>query len=90
MIETINSNSFRTKNFYLAVFLLSRGVNMEDIEESEKKDKFIFLFPWTQEVDGLIKAFNFSLKGDSSVLVDPREFANNIRSLKEKIHYDVN
>lgn len=77
----MNGNEvFKTRDFYLACFLIAKGLEL--IEVKEDLDRYIyFSFSKTEETDDLIIRF-YSNKESVNV----NQFINSIRDIRALIH----
>ena len=79
---------FKTANFYLAVFLFSKGLELANIDKlNSKQAQFVFIDIPAREL--LVNEFNFSQQNSHMVLVDARVFINSIKTLKDKLYQQV-
>ena len=77
--------NFSTSNFYLATFLFAKGLQLVDIDRSERsRCKFVFLD--TAQRQSLVDAFNFGQDNDALVLLDARKVISAIKTLKERLY----
>lgn len=74
------ANNFKTKDFYLAAFLLAKGYELLDADRSFPQE-IIFIFGDQPKREKLIQEY---LYGKAEV--DARKLINQIRNLKEIIH----
>lgn len=86
MDKNINKNQ-STTNFYLAVFLSAKGLNIIGIDRSDSK-RAKFIFAKAPQWERLIEAFSFAKDNDPEILIDVRKFITAIKSLKEKLYLD--
>ena len=77
---------FRTSNFYTAVFLLVKGQKLVDIERLPNSKRSLFVFLEAPNREKLIKDFSFASQNSPEVMVDARQFATAIKSLKDKLY----
>ncbi len=78
---------YSTASFYLAAFLLTKGLDIIGIDRSDVQ-RSKFQFAKSPQWDRLIEAFNFAKDNDPKILVDPRKFVVAIKGLKEKLYQD--
>jgi len=76
-----------TTNFYLAAFLLAKGLDIVGIDRSDIK-RARFLFSKSPQWNELIEAFSFAKDNDPTVLIDARKFVTAIKNLKEKLYLE--
>ena len=73
-----------TTDIGLATFLIVKGFEMVEIQNSSGRKTFVF--ENSPQLKGIIEAFNFGKKGVSEVMIDAREMLRVFRELKIKIH----
>ena len=84
----MNTNQdYSTTSFYLAAFLLTKGLDLIGIDRSDVQ-RSKFQFAKSPQWNRLIEAFNFAKENDPKVMVDPRKFVVTIKGLKEKLYQD--
>jgi len=76
---------YKTNSFYLAAFLLSKGVDLSNVDK-ENFNKVIFVFPNSNEIQNFVRAFNFGKEGDRDLLVDFKKTEASIKRLKSLIY----
>ena len=80
-----NKDHFLTSNFYLSVFLYTKGLQLVDIDRSDpQRSQFVFLDTPDREI--LLKQYNFAERNSPDVLVDAREFEMAIKTIKDKLY----
>ncbi len=77
---------FRTASFYLAVFLLVKGLELVNIDRTNNAQKAQFVFIDSPEREFWLEAFNFAKENSPEVMVDARKFVMAIRMLKDKLY----
>lgn len=82
------SQYFRISNFYTSVFLLVKGQKLIDIERLPNSKRSLFVFLETPNREKLIKDFTFASQNSPEVMVDARQFATAIKTLKDKLYQD--
>lgn len=83
-----NKNRYSTSNFYCAVFCYVKGLQLVDIDRSNPP-RAQFVFTDSPERENLIRQFDFAEKNSSEVMVDAREFAIAIKTLKDKLYQEA-
>jgi len=82
----MNTNQdYSTTSFYLAAFLLTKGLGLIGIDRTDVQ-RSKFQFAKSPQWDRLIEAFNFAKENDPRALVDARKFIVAIKNLKEKLY----
>ena len=76
-----------TTNFYLAVFLSVKGLDLIGIDRSDAK-RARFIFAESPQWKQFIEAFSFAKDNDPKILIDARKFIVVIKSLKDKLYQD--
>jgi hypothetical protein len=86
-MKYINENYkyFSTSNFYCAVFLSIKGLQLIIIDwTNSSRAQFVFIdIPEREE---LIKQFNYSEKNFPAVMVDAREYETAVKLLKDRLY----
>jgi len=81
----MDNTSYRTNSFYLAVFLLAKGADLQDVEKNAF-NKSIFIFKNINNLQKFISVFNFGKEGDPILLVDFKKIEAAIKKLKSLIY----
>ena len=71
---------FKTSDFYLSAFLLSKGFKLLDIDKSNPQ-RALFVFQDKKERQGLVEDFLFG-----RTKVEPKGFVSAIKELKQLLH----
>jgi hypothetical protein len=79
---------FQTTNFYQAVFLFAKGVELVNVDKTISTRRSTFVFVNCQEIEELLQAFDYGKENDPSVMVDVRKMVVATRTLKEKLYQD--
>jgi hypothetical protein len=79
---------FQTTNFYQAVFLFAKGVELVNVDKTINARRATFVFVNCPEIEELLQAFDYGKENDPSVMVDVRKIAVATRTLKEKLYQD--
>ncbi|MFC1663424.1 DUF5659 domain-containing protein [Patescibacteria group bacterium] len=80
----MKTSYYRTNNFYLSSFLLCRGMELVNIDRTNKK-RALFVFIDIPERESIISEYNFGKTAN----VDARQHALTIKDLKTKLYsYD--
>lgn len=79
------NKQFLTSNFYTAVFLFIKGLELIDVKKTEQ-NRSTFVFLDTPERDHFIKVFNFSKENSPEVMIDFRNAINAIKTIKNKLY----
>lgn len=86
-VNQLDEKHYSTSNFYSAVFLYVKGLQLIDIDKSNpQRAQFVFID--SQERENLIRQFNFSEKDSPDVMVDAREFEMAIKTLKDRLYQE--
>jgi hypothetical protein len=72
-------------SFYLAAFLLAKGVSLLDVEK-EKFNRVNFIFPNSDEIKNLVRVFNFGSEDDPELQVNFKKTEIAIKKLKHIIY----
>jgi hypothetical protein len=82
---------FKTSSFNLAVFLITKGLQLFSIEKEKNSNRLLFVFSdeLPQRVS-LTHAFNFAPDNDPEALVDARELMTKMKNLKDKLYLAKN
>lgn len=78
---------FSTSNFYNAVFLHAKGLELVDIDRTNPK-RAKFVFRDCPERENLIRQYSFSEKNSPGVMLDPRDFEASIKVLKARLYQE--
>lgn len=78
---------FRTNNFYLAVFLFAKGLELANIDRTDTK-RCNFIFIDTAERETLLGAFNFGKENCHEALIDARKMIFAVKTLKDKLYQE--
>jgi len=89
----VNKNAdgryFQLSNFYLACFLLSKGLELVNIQKGlsdPKRSEFVFRdIPQREQ---LVHSFNFAPEDSRDVSIDAREFIAAIKTMKDKLYQE--
>lgn len=76
---------FRTTNFYIAVFLSAKGLELVNIDKTDPK-RCVFVFVDTPEREALVELFNFAKEDHPEVVVDARKLVYATKKLKDKLY----
>lgn len=82
-----NNRYFRTKNFYLACFLFSRGMELAGINEIKGLKQKEFVFRDTPLREKWVNDYNFAQIDSPGLILDVRKFIYAIKMLKERLNY---
>ena len=69
---------YRTSDFYLTAYLITKGIKREKTEE--EGDKCVFVFVNSIEIKSLVNDFF-----DGNALIDPLKYSREIKDLKTLI-----
>lgn len=87
MTNTYGNEHFATSNFYLAVYLHVKGLQLTDIDRSTpRRSQFVFVD--SPQRAHLVKRFTFAEKNSPDVMVDAREYEIAMKILKNKLYQD--
>ena len=75
-----NGNEFKTKDFYVTAFLMTRGHGIVAVDKTEPHRVF-FSFKDFEERENLVRSF---LLGQA--FIEPQSFIASIKSLKQLLH----
>ena len=81
------AKKFSTSNFYLACFLLVKGMSLIGLDRTDPK-RCEFIFEDTSTREKLSNDFAFANENDQCLLVDARRLIAAIKNLKEKLYED--
>lgn len=76
---------YKTNAFYLTAFLLSKDIALEDIEKPIP-NKIIFIFHNSNELQELVRIFNFGEENNPALQVNFKKAEAAIKKLKALIH----
>ena len=79
---------YLTSNFYLAGFLIAKGIHLIGIRRTDTR-RVNFVFEDGSDRERLLHSYDFAADNDPSVMIDPRRFIQAIRTLKEKLYQEV-
>ena len=79
---------FRTTNFYIAVFLFTKGLELVNIDKTDPK-RCVFVFVDVPERETLVELFNFAKEDHPEVVVDARKLVYATKRLKDKLYQYV-
>lgn len=86
-MKTKDTPKFATSNFYLAAFLLVKGLSLSALDRTNPK-RCEFIFEDTSAREKLVQDFAFANENDQVLLVDARRMIAAIKNLKEKLYED--
>jgi hypothetical protein len=81
------NNHIKLNSLYLSAFLLAKGIVLTGIQKEGCRT--IFIFPNSNEVQILVRVFNFGEVGDPELLVDFKKVEAAIKRLKIIIHEQI-
>jgi hypothetical protein len=84
----MNQEYFKTNNFYLAVFLFTKGLELTGIDNTYNSRQKTFKFKDTPQRQIYVEAFAFGKKNCNEIMVDARDFQAGIKFLKERLNQD--
>ena len=76
-----NENTWETNGFYLAVYLMTVGERLLRVRQESVRTRMM-VFDKSAELLAKVDLYRFANPNDPSVLVDPRDWENNLRKLK--------
>lgn len=79
---------YRLQNFYEAVWLYARGMELVNVDRVMDAKRATFVFVDTPDREDLVRAFNYGKEDSIETLVDARKLVTAIRQLKEKLYQD--
>lgn len=82
MNDEKNENNFGTSDFYLAAFLVAKGLKLNNVDRNDPR-RFVFVFDDVKHREKLVQDFLF---GNSEV--EPKSFAGAIKNLKHLLYAD--
>jgi len=83
----IQSNRYwKTSHIYLAGFLLSKELELVNVDKTIDPKRAIFVFKENPIREQLVNSFQYSPENSPDVMVDARKFVSSIKSLKQIIH----
>ncbi len=77
---------FRTKNFYVASFLYTKGATLVNIDKITDSQRAYFVFAESPDIPMWLESFNFGKENEEEVLVDARKLIQAIKELKDKFY----
>lgn len=80
--------TFKLSSFYAAAFLSAKGLRLIGLNQETGSKKAYFVFEDSPERPALLESFDFAKTNDPEVLVDAREFANAIKTLKQILYQE--
>ena len=88
ILEINRDRYYRTTNFYVAVFLFAKGLELVNIDKITDPKRAQFVFKDTPDREDLVENFNFAKEDAPEVIVDARKFVAAIKNLKDKLFQD--
>lgn len=88
ILEINRDRYFRCTNFYIAVFLFAKGLELVNIEQQTESKRAQFVFRDAHDRKDLVESFNFSKEDAPDVMIDARKFVTAIKTLKDKLYSD--
>ena len=86
MYEHCADRYFRTTSFYLSAYLISKGLELVNLDRSETGSKATFVFLDTPEREHFVERYNYAQSDYPELLVDARKLIASIKTLKDKLH----
>ncbi|HEY4500768.1 MAG TPA: DUF5659 domain-containing protein [Candidatus Paceibacterota bacterium] len=77
-----DKNEFRTKDFYLACYALTQGAKITYLDRVDPR-RAVFVFENVESGESLVRDFLYR-----KALVDPQDFVEKIKVLKQLLHSD--
>jgi len=78
-----NTPQFKTSDFYLSAFLLTKGLRLIKIDKSTPQ-RAVFIFEDREDRQKLVEEFLYSRAS-----VNPKEFVIAIKELKQLLHSSI-
>lgn len=88
ILEINRDRYFRCTNFYVAVFVFAKGLELVNIERQAESKRAQFVFRDTPDREDLIESFNFAKEDSPEAMIDARKFVTSIKTLKDKLYQD--
>lgn len=79
---------YRLQNFYEAVWLYARGMELVNVDRITDAKRATFVFLDAPDREALIRAFNYGKENSPETLIDARKMILATRQLKEKLYAD--
>lgn len=84
---TYGDRHYLTSNFYCAIFLYVKGLQLVDIDKTNPR-KALFVFLDSPERENWIRQYNFAEKGSQDVMVDARQLEIATKTLKDRLYQE--
>lgn len=78
-----NDSQFKSPNFYLSAFLLSKGFELLDIDKLDPR-KYLFVFQDKKDRQSIVEDFLFG-----RTTVEPKAFIAAIKELKQLLYSNL-
>jgi len=79
-MENENGSRYSTKDFYIAAFLLTKGLKLFSIDRTNPREAF-FIFQDTESKEALVEGFFYG-----RATVEPKAFVSAIKELKQLLY----
>lgn len=79
---------FRISSFYAAAFLLTKELELVNVDKITDPRRAQFVFRDTPERELFLESYNFGKKDATEAMVDARKFVTAIKMLKDKLYQD--
>ena len=83
-----NRTHYKTSSLNLSIFLVSKGLQLADIENQTNSTRSIFVFVDSPQREHLVHLFNFAAEDEKETLVDARKILMAGKMLKEKLYQE--
>lgn len=79
-MQYANEKTFTTKDFYITVFLIAKGLQLSHIDRTNPRQVY-FAFSDTESRERLVEDFLYG-----KALVEPKHFISSIKEVKQLLH----
>ena len=80
-----SNQNYQTDNFYLATFLISKEIQLINIDRTNPKHCF-FIFKADPQIESLVHSFSFDIQNAKGVMVDARRLIDAVKNLKSNLY----
>ena len=79
------NQNYQTDNFYLATFLISKEIQLINIDRTNPKHCF-FIFKPNPRIESLVHSFSFAIQNSKDVMIDARRLIDAVKNLKNNLY----
>lgn len=83
-----DNKHFRLQSFYLAAFLLAKGMELVSIDKEKNPRRATFVFLDLPDREAYVATYNYCKEDAPDTRVDARKLVAAIKTLKEKLYLD--